>query len=65
MLLAGVAPYLEARIGEHFTYSQAMGGLATVAFLVGSLIIGLGPEAHGVTFRKGGESFSRLTKKTG
>ena len=65
MLLAGVAPYLEARIGEHFTYSQAMGGLAAVAFLVGSLIIGLGPEAHGVTFRKGGESFSRLTKKTG
>ena len=63
MLLAGVAPYLEARIGEHFTYSQAMGGLAAVAFLAGSLIIGLGPEAHGITFRKGGESFSRLAKK--
>ena len=38
-------------------------GLAAVAFLVGSLIIGLGPEAHGITFRKGGESFSRLAKK--
>jgi SHS family lactate transporter-like MFS transporter len=63
MLLAGVAPYLESRIGEHFTYSQAMGGLAAVAFLAGSLIIGLGPEAHGITFRKGGESFSRLAKK--
>jgi MFS transporter, SHS family, lactate transporter len=65
MLLAGVAPYLEALIGEHFTYAQAMGGLAAVAFLAGSLIIGLGPEAHGITFRKGGESFSRLAKKTG
>jgi len=42
-----------------------MGGLAAVAFVVGSLIIGLGPEAHGITFRKGGESFSRLAKKTG
>ena len=65
MLLAGVAPYLEALLGEHFTYAQAMGGLAAVAFVVGSLIIGLGPEAHGITFRKGGESFSRLAKKTG
>jgi MFS transporter, SHS family, lactate transporter len=65
MLLAGVAPYLEALIGEHFTYAQAMGGLAAIAFLAGSLIIGLGPEAHGITFRKGGESFYRLTKKSG
>jgi len=64
MLLAGIAPYLEARIGEHFSYAQAMGGLAAVAFLVVSLIVGLGPEAHGVTFRKGGESFSRLAKKS-
>src|SRR6266853_1433888 len=57
MLLAGVAPYLEALLGEHFTYAQAMGGLAAVAFLAGSLIIGIGPEAHGIAFRKGGEPF--------
>mgnify|MGYP003350595564 FL=1 len=52
MLCAGIVPYLEAVLGEHFTYAQAMGGLAGVALLVGTLVIGLGPEAHGVTFRK-------------
>ena len=62
MLLAGVAPYLEALLGEHFTYAQAMGGLAAIAFLAGSLIIGLGPEAHGIAFRKGGEPFSRIRR---
>jgi SHS family lactate transporter-like MFS transporter len=59
MLIAGVAPYLESLLGEHFTYSQAMGGLAGVAFLAGALIIVLGPEAHGIAFRKGGEAFLR------
>lgn len=52
MLCAGIVPYLEALLGEHFTYAQAMGGLAGVALLVGTLVIGLGPEAHGVAFRK-------------
>lgn len=52
MLLAGIAPYLEAVLGEHFTYAQAMGGLGAVALVAGMVVIGLGPEAHGITFRK-------------
>jgi SHS family lactate transporter-like MFS transporter len=59
MLCAGVVPYLEARLGEHFTYAQSMGGFGAIAFLAGALVIGLGPEAHGIAFRKGGEAFSR------
>ena len=64
MLLAGIAPYLESVLGEHFTYAQAMGGLAAVAFVTGAVIIGLGPEAHGITFRKGGVSFSRAEARS-
>jgi len=52
MLLAGVVPYLESLLGEHFSYAQAMGGMAAVALLGGMLVIGLGPEAHGISFRK-------------
>ena len=52
MLCAGIVPYLEAVLGEHFTYAQAMGGLAAVALILGAVVIGLGPEAHGIVFRK-------------
>jgi SHS family lactate transporter-like MFS transporter len=52
MLLAGIVPYLEALLGEHFSYAQAMGGLAAGALIAGMIAIGLGPEAHGITFRK-------------
>ena len=55
MLCAGIVPYLEALLGERFTYAQAMGGFAAVALLAGTVAIGLGPEAHGIAFRKGGE----------
>lgn len=64
MLLAGIAPYLESVLGEHFSYAEAMGGLAAVAFLAGAVIIWLGPEAHGITFRKGGVSFSRTAARS-
>ena len=56
MLLAGIVPYLEALIGEHFSYAQAMGGFAAASLLIGSLIIALGPEAHGITFRGPGRT---------
>ena len=52
MLCAGIAPYLEAVLGERYSYAQAMGVLAVVVFVVGAVVIGFGPEAHGVTFRK-------------
>jgi MFS transporter, SHS family, lactate transporter len=52
MLCAGIVPYLETVIGEHFSYAQAMGGFASAAFVVGAITIALGPEAHGVSFRK-------------
>jgi MFS transporter, SHS family, lactate transporter len=52
MLCAGIVPYLETVIGEHFSYAQSMGGFAAVALIIGCIVIGLGPEAHGVSFRK-------------
>ena len=52
MLCAGIVPYLETVIGEHFSYAQSMGGFAAAAFVVGVVVIGLGPEAHGISFRK-------------
>ncbi len=64
MLIAGIVPYLEALVGEHFTYAQSMGGFGAAALLIGALLIALGPEAHGIAFRKGGESFTRTAGKT-
>jgi len=52
MLCAGVVPPLEAMLGEHFSYATSMGGFAAVALIVGCFVIGFGPEAHGVSFRK-------------
>jgi SHS family lactate transporter-like MFS transporter len=51
MLIAGIVPYLESIFGEHFSYTLAMGGFAAVSFIAGAIIIGLGPEAHGIDFR--------------
>jgi MFS transporter, SHS family, lactate transporter len=52
MLCAGIAPYLEAVLGERYSYAQAMGFLAAAVFVIGAVVISVGPEAHGVTFRK-------------
>ena len=52
MLIAGIVPYIESVAGEHFSYATAMGLVAVVALVGGMIVIGLGPEAHGVTFRK-------------
>jgi SHS family lactate transporter-like MFS transporter len=52
MLCAGIVPYLETIVGEHFSYAQSMGGFAAAALVVGIVIIALGPEAHGISFRK-------------
>ena len=49
LLDGGVA---DVMLGEHFSYATSMGGFAAVALVVGCVVIGLGPEAHGVSFRK-------------
>ncbi len=48
---AGI-PYIEAVLGERFTYAQAMGGLIAFVFIGTVLVIFFGPEAHRVSFRK-------------
>lgn len=52
VLCASSIPFIESALGERFTYAQSMGGLVTVV-IVGALVVTfLGPEAHGITFRK-------------
>lgn len=51
VLVASTITYAEAVLAEHFSYAQAMGSLACAVLLVGALVIWLGPEAHGVSFR--------------
>jgi SHS family lactate transporter-like MFS transporter len=45
-------PYLQAVVGERFSYAWSMGILAAVVFAAGAVVISLGPEAKGVSFRK-------------
>jgi SHS family lactate transporter-like MFS transporter len=52
VLCASSIPYVEATLGEMFTYTQAMGGLVAVVLIGGAVVALLGPEAHGITFRK-------------
>ena len=54
VLIAAPSGTIEAALGRHFTYAQAMSGFVAVAFLLGSIVIAAGPEAHRVRF--GGES---------
>jgi MFS transporter, SHS family, lactate transporter len=51
-MFAASIPYVEAALGEKFTYTQAMGGLVAVVFVLGFTVTLLGPEARGVSFRK-------------
>jgi SHS family lactate transporter-like MFS transporter len=51
MFAAGI-PYVESALGERFSYTQAMGGLVAIVFVVAFVVTWLGPEAHGVSFRK-------------
>jgi MFS transporter, SHS family, lactate transporter len=52
VLAASSITYIEAVLGEHFTYAQAMGMLAAGMLLAAAVVIALGPEAKGVSFRK-------------
>jgi MFS transporter, SHS family, lactate transporter len=44
--------YIEALLGEHFTYAQSMGVLAATVMIGVVVVAFLGPENHRVTFRK-------------
>ncbi len=52
VMFAASIPYVESALGERFTYTQAMGGLVTLVFIAAFFVTLLGPEAHGVSFRK-------------
>jgi len=52
VMFAASIPYVEAALGERFTYTQAMGGLVSLVFIVAFIVVLLGPEAKGVSFRK-------------
>jgi len=50
-LTAGI-PALEAILGEHFSYGEAMAGVALTVMLGVAVVTFFGPEAHRVSFRK-------------
>ncbi len=50
VLCASSIGYVEAVLGEHFSYTQSMGILAATVLVVGAVVIALGPEAHAVKF---------------
>jgi SHS family lactate transporter-like MFS transporter len=52
VLCASSISYLESLLGEHFTYAQSMGVLAAAVMGAGMIVVFLGPEAHGIAFRK-------------
>ncbi len=53
VLCASSIGYVEAFLGEHFTYTQSMGILAAAVLLVGAVVIAVGPEAKGADFGAG------------
>jgi len=59
VLFAAGIPWLEERLAEHLSYTQALGLLAGLVLLIGVPVIGLGPEAKGVAF---GHSESMKTR---
>jgi MFS transporter, SHS family, lactate transporter len=62
VLIASTIAYIEAVLGEHFSYATSMAGLAAIVLLIGAMVIWLGPEAKGVAFVKpdgGRTGFSR------
>ncbi len=52
VMFAASIPYVESALGEKFSYTQAMGGLVAVVFVIAFFVTLLGPEAKGVSFRK-------------
>lgn len=53
VLIAAGSPFFEAVMARHMSYARAMGIFALVVFLVGAVVIALGPEAHRAEFGRG------------
>ena len=54
VLIAAGASNFEALMTRHFTYAEAMGMVAAIAFLACAMVIAAGPEAHRVSFGPSG-----------
>jgi len=52
VMCAASIPYIEAVLGEQFSYTTAMGGLVAIVFISAFVVTSLGPEAKGISFRK-------------
>jgi len=52
VLGASSITYVESVLGEHFTYAQAMGALASTVMVGAAVVTFLGPENYRVSFRK-------------
>jgi SHS family lactate transporter-like MFS transporter len=52
VLIASSIGFFEALLGEHFSYTISLGGLALLVLFLGAVIISAGPEARGVSFVK-------------
>ena len=50
--IASSIVYIEALLGEYFTYAQSMGVLAAMVMVGVTIVTFAGPEAHGISFRK-------------
>ena len=50
VLIASSIGFIEALLGEHFSYTISMGSLAIVVLFIGAVVISAGPEAMGVSF---------------
>jgi SHS family lactate transporter-like MFS transporter len=54
VLIAAGASNFEALMTRHFTYAEAMGMVAAIAFLACAMVVAAGPEAHRVAFGPSG-----------
>jgi SHS family lactate transporter-like MFS transporter len=61
VLGASSIPFLESSLGERFTYQQSMGGLVAAVLVGGVIVALLGPEAHGISFRRPAAAAPRAT----
>jgi SHS family lactate transporter-like MFS transporter len=58
-VLSSSVGYVEAVLGEHYSYAASMAGLAAAVLLIGAVVIWFGPESKGVSFTRSAGSLSR------